>query len=582
MGEDPLSIKEIQDSAKKQGTLKEYKDFYGPIVNDDKRCNAGVFYFKEYQKWGHVQLIGELFVILIFAAFIAFGVYNYYYLGVALRERYVEWATANPDQVEIVQQLWAYLGTQVYNYRFQFLLVAGSIVAIIGLTYLISLLVSFLIVRLFSKLVTVLMYVSVFIQIGTLLYLYWVIDWEYNWIFLLLLLPDALMLIFWRDKFKKAIRALKMGSLAVADQGWNLLKPQISQTFLVSLLSVLFTGISFGVALDITPIRDFTIEIGTWSYTLGEGWIYFISAVLFVICIYITYYITQGMKMLMVHHWYRGGGKVGFWKTYDAIRHRWWGILGYAFSSTIIHMLQYFAKAAKGEFGPKNIKEAFTMTGELLPDKELSFKKKKGTPWYERVWMGINTFTLPAIVIEKKLFHSAIFRSLYLMLRDISQIYIKETHIKRILVFLQYVLTVANTAVGGIIGWAIGRYFEFDPIVTYIMAAAGGALFLWVAGSTVTLIMDDVNMAYITVLYIISIDEVYNKENMYTIDRLEKCEDGQLKIVVEKEKREKLEKLMKEEEEQKKKEKKEKKAKKAKAKEVKEETSAITESKESK
>jgi hypothetical protein len=173
--------------------------------------------------------------------------------------------------------------------------------------------------------------------------------------------------------------------------------------------------------------------------------------------------------------------------------------------------------------------------------------------------MGINTFTLPAIVIEKKLFHSAIFRSLYLMLRDLSQIYIKETHIKRILVFLEYVLTVVNTAVGAIIGWAIGRYFEFDPFVTYIMAAAGGALFLWVAGSTVTLIMDDVNMAYITVLYIISIDEVYKKENMYTIDKLEKCEDGQLKIVVDKEKREKLEKEMKEEEKRKKEEKQNKK-----------------------
>jgi len=302
MGEEPLSVKNIQESAKEQGKFKEYKDFYGPIVNDEKNCNAGVFYFKEYQKWGHVNIIGELLVILIFAAFIGFGVYNYYYIGLALRDRYVQWATENPQQVEIVQQIWAYLGTQAYNYRFQFLLVAGSIAAIIGLTYLISLLISFFIVRLFSKLVTLLMYISVILQIGLLIYLYWVIDWQYDWIFLLLLLPDALMLIFWRDKFRKAIRALKMGSLAVADQGWNLLKPQISQTFLVSLLSVLFTGISFGIVLDITPIRDFTIEIGSWSYTLGQGWIYFISAVLFVFCIYITYYVTQGMKMLMIHH----------------------------------------------------------------------------------------------------------------------------------------------------------------------------------------------------------------------------------------------------------------------------------------
>jgi hypothetical protein len=59
----------------------------------------------------------------------------------------------------------------------------------------------------------------------------------------------------------------------------------------------------------------------------------------------------------------------------------------------------------------------------------------------------------------------------------------------------------------------------------------GGALFLWIAGSTVTLIMDDVNLAYITVLFIISIDEINKKEN-FTIDNLEKCDDGSLKVVI--------------------------------------------------
>jgi hypothetical protein len=522
---------------------EKYTDYYGPIVVDKDGDKAGKFFFKEYAELGHVHVIGEFVIIALFALFIVWGSYNIYLIGQELQRLYLEYAAEHPVQIAIAQWWWNNNADSVTEYAKQFAAIVGIIIGVIIAVYLFSLAVSFIIVRLFSALVEVLMYASVFLQIGMLIYMYVKIDWEYNWVFLLLLIPDILMLTFWRKKFKKAIRALKFGSLAVAKQGWQLLLPQMAQTFFIGMICVFFTASSIASVLGLVDL-EYVFTIGDRVITITEGWVYFGYAALFVFLAFIIYYVSQGMKILMIHQWYRGGGRMGFFKSYGVVRHRWWGLLGYALASTIIHMLQSFRKMLKGEFGPKNIQEAFSFTGELLPGKEASFHAKKGTPWYERLWMGLNTFTLPAMVIEDKLFHTGILRSLYVMLRDIAQIYIKETHVRTVLTFLEYILTTVNVMIGAAIGYFLGRYFGFNDIIVYAFTGSGGALFLWIAGTTTTMVIDDVNLAYVTILYIISIDEI-NKKEGYTIDRIERI-DGNPQIVIDGIKRDKISKREKE------------------------------------
>jgi hypothetical protein len=514
---------------------KKYTDYYGPIVEDEKGRKAGKFFFKEYKKLGSYNLIGEIVVIALFALFIVYGLFNCYLIYGELKVRYVEFMATNGAYIEIIKPYLDEGVSEATRYSKQFLIIAGGLVLIILAVYLISLMISFAIVRVFSHVVALLMYVSVFLQIGMLVFLYMNVNWVYNWIFLVLLIPDVLMLTFWRKKFKKAIKSLKMGALAVSKQGWQLLMPQIVQSMFIGVMCFLFTASSVSIVYGLTPDIVYVA-----SYEISRGYIYFGYACLFVFCTYIVYYVSQGMKILMIHHWYRGGGRMGFFSSYNVIRKRWWGLLGYAFSSTIIHMLQYFRKMLKGEFGPKNLGEAFSMTGELLPGKEGSFKAKKGTPWYERAWMGLNTFTLPAMVIEDRMFHTGIFRSLYVMLRDIAQMYIKETHIKKVLIFLEYILTTVNMMIGAAAGYALAWYlgFESNTLIIGAFTGIGAVLFLWVAGTTTTLVMDDVNLAYTTVLFIISIDEI-NKKEGYTIDKLELI-DGKPRLVVDKEKRKQL------------------------------------------
>jgi hypothetical protein len=149
--------------------------------------------------------------------------------------------------------------------------------------------------------------------------------------------------------------------------------------------------------------------------------------------------------------------------------------------------------------------------------------------------MGLNTFTLPAIIIENKLFHSGILRSLYLMLRDLAQMYIKEIHIKRVLFILQYSLTLINTMIGGIAGYFLANYMDITGTTTYIFAGVGSAIFFYIGGVTTTLILDDINLAYVTVLYILSVDEL-NKKEGYAIDHIETI-DGKPQMVIDQAKR---------------------------------------------
>jgi hypothetical protein len=525
---------------------EKYTDYYGPVVVDKDGDKAGSFFFKEYADFGHYHIIGELVVYALFALFFVWGAYNIYLIGMELQTRYMAYIVDHPIEYAAAKWLINQNQDQIGVYAKEFLAVILIVVGIIGLVYLFSLAVSFLIVKLFSYLVEVLMYASVFLQIGMLIYSYMTIKWEYNWVFLLLLIPDILMLTFWRKKFKKAIRALKFGSKAVGSIGWHLLGPQIVQTILIGIICLFFTATSISSVLGLVDL-EYIFTVGSKTITITEGWVYFGYACLFVFLAFIIYYVSQGMKILMIHHWYRGGGKLGFWRAFKIVRHRWWGLLGYALSSTIIHMLQYFKKMMKGEFGPKNVKEAFSFTGELLPGKEAAFHVKKGTPWYERLWMGLNTFTLQSIIIENKLFHTGIIRSLYIMLRDLAQVYIKETHVKTVLTFLEYVLMTVNVMIGAAIGYALGKYLGFNGYVVYIFTGSGSALFLWIAGTTTTFVIDDVNLGYVTILYILSLDEI-NKKDGYAIDRLEN-NDGTPSLVIDGIKRDKISKKQKQQKE---------------------------------
>ncbi|MHA1561736.1 MAG: hypothetical protein ACTSPA_06380, partial [Promethearchaeota archaeon] len=189
-------------------------------------------------------------------------------------------------------------------------------------------------------------------------------------------------------------------------------------------------------------------------------------------------------------------------------------------------------KMIKGEFGPKNIKECFTQTGEIIPTQVNALKTKKGTPWYERIWMSLNFYSLPCIVIENKFYHQALVRSLYLSLRDIPSRYIKKSKVDVLFYFIKYALVIINGIIGTLIGYGFAKLFGLSGTTLYTVTGITIIVFLWVGGGTSTLIVNDLNNSYVTILFIHTIDEL-NKKEHYTLNELGKLKGDTTIIEVE-------------------------------------------------
>jgi hypothetical protein len=224
--------------------------------------------------------------------------------------------------------------------------------------------------------------------------------------------------------------------------------------------------------------------------------------------------------------------------------------MGYALSSTIIHTIQFFYKLFKGELKVTNVKDAVKVTKELTPDSPMSFDsdqgksgkkddkgKKKKLPLHERIWMGLNYFTLPAIAIEDKNFAPALWRSLKMVAKSIPDIYIKKAHVNKLFRVMQW----ASLFLIGILGALAGGIFAkfvlgYSGAKLYAVVGISISLFEWIGGMTAVLVLNDLNMAYITVMYIYTIDEEFEMEG-YNRFELEKQEKIEVKLIAKQKKK---------------------------------------------
>lgn len=493
-----------------------YSDYYGPLVEDDKGHKAGKFFLENYKELGKPNLLGGLIIILVFIVYFAYGIYNLYYVGGVVRTAY---QNSGYD-------LSAYSNFTRYG--------VYGVLIIFGI-WLVSLILSYLFVRLFAELVAILMYVVNAVEITLLGLIYYAIhtnyNWQYDWIILLIIVPNIFMLTIWYKKFKKAIYVFRMSSLVVAKQR-ELLWPQITQTLWIVVLSIFHMIVTAGTFFDITPETELTFSMNGSQVNVTQSMLFAIYTGVFIFCVLVVMYVSQGMKMLMIHNWYRGGKKMGFWKAFHVLTYRWWAIMGYAIASTLVRMASFWKKLLKKDYGPKNIKEVFTQTGEFIPNQVNALRKKKNTKWYERLWLALNKYTLPAVVIENNKYVPALIRSLYLYIRDIPQQYIKASHVNVLFFFIKYCLMVLNAALGFVLGYFFAHILGVAVVYKYFSGLAALVIFLWIGGFTSTLIVNDLNNSYVTIMYIHTVDDLNNKEG-YTVENLKKLK-GAVHLISEK------------------------------------------------
>ncbi len=271
-----------------------YKDYY----RED-----GTFDLEGYRlsQQRVVDVIGEIVLGLLFAAFLAWGIYNLYWFYNGVRDRF-DWIDTLGTTVQTLG-----LVDLLYEHGWQ---VVGLFIAV----YVITLLINYLIVRFFSKWAAFFMYGTAILQIimfGLVFYYLGTFEglqWWVRYIFLLPIILQVVIMVVWHKKFALAIEYTKMSCLVVWKER-KLLIPQFVQTFLIYILLFFHFIVTVNTFFDIGDYVEGTVtfvEFGV-SYDVNETYVYIGYTVLFMLLAYIVIYITLTMKINMVHHWYRGG-----------------------------------------------------------------------------------------------------------------------------------------------------------------------------------------------------------------------------------------------------------------------------------
>jgi len=472
---------------------------------------------------GKLHVVGEIFLILLFGLFFVYGGYNCYYLVKYLQDFFA----ANP------------LATNLNPILVLFKSYAWQVVLVVVVIYFLTLQISYIVVRLFGKMAGVFLYGSTFLQIGLFLWLYFIIPtWEYHWIFLIPVALQACVLIFWRKKLNLAIQYVKLSSLIIWKKR-KLIVPQILQTLWIIVLSVFYFVTTIAIFFDITNISS-TFTIGSRTVEVTQGWIFAGYTCLFVFLIYVVFFVVLGIKIDLIHSYVRSKGQeMSFWHAWSITRRRWWGLMGYAFYSTIIHMIQYFYKILKKEIKPESILDAAKLTMEVIPAAPMSADKKGGKskkpPLRERVWMGLNFFTLPTLILEDRLFFSACLRSLHIVGHNIPDLYIKHANVDRLFKMMRVSAVLLNGILGAILGELFVLVFGFESIWTYVVIGIGVGLFVWLGGTTSVLVLNDLNLSYVTLMFMHTIDDLNGKKN-YIDFKLKPKEEVEAKFIAKEQK----------------------------------------------
>jgi len=538
--------------------FSNYKQFY---------LEDGTFDLKSYRYAGHsfFDAIGEIFLLLIFGGYYAWGAVRLTFFIQYIQERYAylisTYGTLIPEGVAelVLGQAWqiavAFLGV--------FILTLG---------------VNYLIIRFFSKwaawfmygtgIVQIIMFSLIFYYLGT----FPDIEEWIRWLFLIPIVLQIVIMVVWHKKFALAIEYTKMSCLVVWKER-KLLIPQFVQSFWI--FSLLFFHFVFtaNTFMGLDSFDGTTVEFSGKTIEITETWAYIGYSAAFVFLVYIAIYVTLAMKINMVHHWYRGSN-LSFWHAIGIARRRWWAIMVYAFVSSIIHLIKFVRKVLKGEIDPKNLFESLKTSFELLPENPMALEPfarqkrkakrearkeagggllnrrrgirfgllarlrwrrqfRKEVPLYKRIWLALNYFTLPAISIEDKPFFLALPRSLQTVVRNIPDLYIKHSNVNKLFKFIKFASIGLSAMVGGTIGWVIGYLGDSGVLPDLLdktpLVIAFALLFGLVGSMSSLLVLNDLNMSYITIMYIHTIDDLYGKEG-YTRFNLEPHEQIQARI----------------------------------------------------
>ncbi|MEX2718974.1 MAG: hypothetical protein Q6353_011345 [Candidatus Sigynarchaeum springense] len=475
--------------------MGDVKDEYKGVFEN------GTFKYKEYLKLGRLYYgAGLLFVVAI-------GVFIYYTAlsGMSVYHKVAGVIPVITVPIQGITQL-------VMSHKTEVLVI---VILAIFMSYIASLMALNLLKLIGALFIWLLTALTAGLSI---LLVYLAKDFQgYEYLFLIgAIVPPAVLAFFWK-KLKVASRLINLtADLLMKNKRifWNGLYFGIIYLVLTSGIWAVYIDKFIEITAD---FEKFIMEIQ--STDMSGSWFVVGMTLLYYFLVSISYNYYYGATVHMAHAYYRGAPE-GHLDGFRVMNRRFRPIFTYAVFSAIIYTIKWIltqmAKRSKDTEKLSKIGIKVVLKGKLMPG--LINKKsisQKMADWaikmLEKLWLLVNFFTLPSIVIENRNAPSAIKKSVEYVGANAVDVFIRKTSIRGVFGFTKVIFVLLCAGAGAIVGlWFMDR-FGMDSKTAMIVFAAIFGVF---SGAPAWIMGKNLDIVYVTFLYCYILDEDMKKEGI--------------------------------------------------------------------
>lgn len=474
------------------GNVKqEYKEFF----------EGGTFKYKEYLKLGRLYFGAALLLVAAVVVFV-------YYTALSGMSVYGKVADVIPDITAPVQGI----SELLMSHKTEVLVIA--VLAVLA-----SYIASLLALNLLKLIGALLIWLLTALTAGlSILLVYFAKDFQgYEYIFLIgAVVPPVVLAFFWK-KLKIASRLINLtADLLMKNKRifWNGL--YFSAIYLA--LTAGIWAVYIDKFIEVTnDIEQFILDIRTTD--MSGSWFVVGMTLLYYFLVQIAYNYFYGGTVHMAHAYYRGA-REGHLDGFRVMNRRFRPVFTYAVFSSIIYTIKWIltqmAKRSKDTEKLSKIGIKVVLKGKLMPG--LINKKsitQKIADWaiklLEKLWLLVNFFTLPAIVIENRNAPSAIKTSVEYVGANAVDVFIRKTSIRSVFGFTKVILVVLCAGAGAIVGLWFMDEFNMTTTTAMIVFAAIFGVF---GGVPAWVLSKNLDIVYVSFMYCYILDEDLKKEGI--------------------------------------------------------------------
>ncbi len=473
---------------------QEYKDFF----------ENGTFKYKDYLKTGRLYIgAGVLFVIIV-------GVFAYYSVMSGINV-YLRVQNVIPTLTDIVGQAQG-ITEIVRSHKMEVLVI---MILAVFMSYIASLMSLNLLKLIGAAFIWILTALTAGLSI---LLVYLAKDFQgYEYLFLIgAIIPPVVLAFFWK-KLKIATRLINLtADLLMKNKRifWNGLC--FGAIYLV--LSICIWAVYIDKFIAITSdFEQFILDIQTTD--MSGDWFVVAMTLLYFFLVQISYNYYYGGVVHMAHAFYRSA-REGTLDGFKIMNRRFRPIFTYAVFSSIIYTIKWIltqmAKRSKDTEKLSKIGIKIILKGKLMPG---LINKKSITQrianWaikmLEKLWLLVNFFTLPAIVIENKNAPAAIKKSIDYVGANAVDVFIRKTSIRGVFGFTTAIFVLLCAGAGAIVGFWFMDRFDMDATTAMIVFATIFGIF---GGVPAWVMLKNLDIVYVSFLYCYLVDEDLKKEGI--------------------------------------------------------------------